>query len=131
MRNNTTALLDWLKHFIHPLGHLLSLDNLPGLSSSRNENFINQVHPLLLQKGFVFSTGDVGSSEGPKVIAELRKPLKHPNRISLVVPEDHHPLVDAVQTFFQDSGIGYDRCTFEGSMRQGQDMILLVDFGQP
>jgi len=86
---------------------------------------------MLLKSGFVFGPGDDGSSEGPKVIAELRKPLKHPKKITLIVPDDHHPLVNAVQTSLQDSGIGCDRCTLEGNIPQGQDMISIVDFGEP
>lgn len=107
------------------------LDTLPGSSASKDENFISQVHTLLLKSGFVFGPGDDGSSEGPKVIAELRKPLKHSKKITLVVPDDYHPLASAVQTSLQDSGIGCDRCTFEGKIPQGQDMILIIDFGEP
>lgn len=107
------------------------LDTLPGSSASKDKNFINQVHTNLLESGFVFSPRDENSSEGPKVIAELRKPLKHPKRVTLVVPDDHHPLVDAVQSLLQDSGISCDKCTFEGNIPPGQDMIVLVDFGEP
>lgn len=130
-RNNTTACVNCLKHFIHPLGRLLLLDTLPGSSASKDGNFISQVPTMLLKSDFVFGPGDEGSSEGLKTIAELRKPLKHPKKITLVVPDDHHNLVNAVETSFQDSGIGCDRCTFEGNIPQGQDMILMVDFGEP
>ena len=107
------------------------MDTLPGSSACKDKNFISQVHTNLLESGFVFNPRDEYSSEGPKVIAELRKPLKHPKRVTLVVPDGHHPLVDAVQSPFQDSGISCDRFTFEGNIPQGQDMIILVDFGEP
>lgn len=86
---------------------------------------------MLLKSGFVFGPGDDGPSEGPKVIAQLRKPLKHPKKITFVIPDDHHPLVNTVQTSLQDSGIGCDRCTLEDNIPKGQDMILIVDFGEP
>ena len=125
------AYADSLKYLIHPLGHLLLLDALPGWSASKDEKFINQVHTMLLKSGFVFSSRYDGFSEGPKVIAELRKPLKHPKKVTLVVPDDHHPLVDAVVSSLQNSGIGCDRLPFEDNLPQGQDMILLIDFGEP
>lgn len=126
-----TACADCFKHLIHPLGHLLLLDTLPGSTASKDEIFISQVHTKLLQSGFVFGPGDDGSSEGPKIIAKLRNPLKHPKKVALIVPDNHHPLIDAVQTSLQDSGIGCDRYAFGGNMPQGQDMILMVDFGEP
>lgn len=86
---------------------------------------------MLLKNGFVFGPGDGGSLEGPKFIAELRKPFKHPKEITLVVPDDPHPLADAVQSSLQDKGIGCTRCKFEGNIPQGQDMIVIVDFGEP
>ncbi|MCJ1434803.1 hypothetical protein MMC27_004173 [Xylographa pallens] len=130
-RNNITAYVDCLKYLIHPLGHLLLLDTLPGSSASKDKSFIGQVHTVLLKSGFGFGPGNDGSSEGFKVVAELRKPLKHPKKITIVVPDDHHPLVNAVQTSFQDNGIGCDICTFESKIPQGQDMMLIVDFGGP
>ena len=107
------------------------MDTLPGSAASKDEAFISQAHTTLLDSGFVFGPGHDGSSKGLQVIAELRKPLKHPKKITLVVPDGHHPLVDAVKISFQDTGIGCDICTFEGDVPQGQDMILLVDFGEP
>lgn len=107
------------------------LDTLPGSSASKDKNFISQVHNTLLKSGFVFGPGDDGSSEGPKIIAKLKNPLKHPKKLSLVVPDDHHPLVNAVQTSLQDSGIDCERYAFKDNIPQGQDMILMVDFGEP
>ena len=131
MRNNLTAGIDCLKHLIHPLGHLLLLDTVSGSSASNDARFVDQIHTAFLKSGFVFGAGEDRSSKSPWVVAELAKPLKHPKKITLVVPHDHHPLADAVQRSFQDSGISCDKCTFEGSMPQGQDMILTVDFGAP
>lgn len=131
MRDNITACVDCLKHLIHPLGYLFLFDTLPGSSTSQDEKFINQVHSMLHKNGFVFDPEEEGSLDGPKVIAQLWKPLKQPQKITLVVPDVHHPLVTAVQTSLHDSGIGYDRCTFDGTIPQDQDMILLVDFGEP
>lgn len=107
------------------------LDTLPASSASQDENFISRLHTILLKSGFVFGPGDDDSSEGPKVIAELKQPLKHSKMITLVVPDDDHPLVNAVQTSLQDSGIGCSICKFEGNIPQGQDIIIIVDFGEP
>ena len=126
-----TASVDCLKQLIHPLGHIILLDILPGSSASKDENFVSQLHTVFLKNGFVFGPGDGVSSEIPKVIAELKKPLKQPKKITLVVLDENHPLADAVQTSLQNSGIGCDRCTFEGNIPKGQDMILVVDFGEP
>lgn len=130
-RNDITACVDCLKNLIHPLGHLVLMDTFPRLSAAKDEVLISQVHTMLLKSGFVFGPGDDGSSEGPNVIAQLRKPLGNPKKITLVVPDDHHPLVNAVQTALQENGIGCDRFTFEGNIPQGQDMISIVDFGEP
>lgn len=86
---------------------------------------------MLLNSGFVFGPGDKGSSEGVNIIAELRKPPKHATKISLVVPHGHHPLVDAVETSLQNSGISCDKFKFNDNIPQGQDMIIIVDFGEP
>lgn len=107
------------------------LDTLPDSSASKDKNFISQLHTMLFKSGFVFDSRMDGSSEGPKIIAELRKPLKQSKKVTLVVPDNHHPLVNAVESSLQDSGVGCDRLTFEDEMPQGQDMILLVDFGEP
>jgi hypothetical protein len=68
---------------------------------------------------------------GPKIVAELRKPAKHQKRVTLVVPDFDHPLINAIEMSFRDSGIGCDKCTFEGNMPHGQDIISIVDFGEP
>ena len=89
------------------------------------------MHTNLLEDGFVFDPRDEHSSEGPKVVAQLKKSLKHPRKVTLVVPEDHHALVEVVCSTLQDNGISCDRYTFEGNIPQGQDMIVLIDFGEP
>ena len=86
---------------------------------------------MLIESGFVFDAGNHGSSESRKLIAQLKKPLKHPKKVTLVNRDDRHPLVNAIQTSLQEVGIGCDRCAFQGSAPQGQDMILIVDFGEP
>lgn len=50
---------------------------------------------MLFQSGLVLSYSDDGPSDGPKIIAEPRKSPKHPKKVTLVVPDNHHPLVDA------------------------------------
>ena len=125
------AYTDSLKHLLDPHGRLLLLDILPDSKVSKDENFIGQVHTTLLEKGFVFNPKEDGPSAGPNIIAELRKPLIHPKRVTLVVPESDHPLVNAVQSALHDSGVGCDRLTFEDQISQDQDMVSLVDFGEP
>ena len=120
-----------MKHLIHPLGHLLLWDTLASSSASKDENLIRKVRSTLIESGFEFGPGDDGSSEDLNFFAELKKPFKHPQKVTLVNPDDRHPLVNAVQTSLKDSGIGCDRCTFEGNILQGQDMIVIVDFGEP
>lgn len=120
-----------MKQLIHPLGYLLLLDTLPGSSASKDGKSLSQVHDNLLEYGFVFNSRDERPSEGPKVVAQLEKSLKHPRRVTLVVPEDHHALVEIVFSTLQDNGISCDRCAFEGNIPQGQDMIVLIDFGEP
>ena len=92
---------------------------------------MQEVHATLIQSGFGFGSGDDASPMDSKVFAELKRPLKHPKQISLIIPESHHPFVDAVQTSFQDRGIICNKCTLEGDIPQGQDIVSLVDFGEP
>ena len=120
-----------MKYLIHPLGHLLLWDTVAGPSASKDEKLSSQVHTMLIESGFVFDAGNHDSSECAKSIAQLKKPLKHPQRVTLVNRDDRHPLVNAIQTSLQDVGIGCDLCTFEGNAPQGQDMILIVDFVEP
>lgn len=122
--------MDLLKRLLHPLGHVI-LEDLRDPSPSKDESLHDQVYTMLFENGFVFGPGDDGSWKGRKVVAELKKPLKHPKKITLVVPVDDHPLVNAVQTSLRDADIDCDRCTFNGDIPQGQDMISLVDFGEP
>lgn len=89
------------------------------------------MHINLLESGFVFNPRSEHSSDGTKVVAQLKKSLKYPKKVTLVVPEDHHALAEVIQSTLQDRGISCDRCTFEGNIPQGQDMIVLVDFGEP
>jgi hypothetical protein len=57
--------------------------------------------------------------------------LKHPNKITLVVPDQDHLFVNAVRTIFQDNGISCDTCTSDGVFPQNQNIISLVDFHEP
>lgn len=85
----------------------------------------------LLQSDFEFGLEGDGLLAGLKVIAELRKPLQHANKITLVASDHDHPLVIAVKSTFQDSGICCDRCMPEDEFPQGHDVISLVDFDEP
>ena len=120
-----------MKYLIHPLGHLLLWDTVAGPGASKDEKLSSQVHTMLIESGFVFDAGNHDSLEGRTSIAQLKKPLKHPQRVTLVNRDDRHPLVNAIQISLQDVGIGCDLCTFEGNAPQGQDMILIVDFDEP
>lgn len=120
-----------LKQLIHPYGYLLLLDTSPGSNTSENESSLSQVHTNLVKNSFVFNPRDEISSEGPKVVAQLKKPLERPSRVTLVVPEDHHALIEVFCRTFEDNGISCDKCTFEGNIPPNQDMIVLTDFGEP
>ncbi|KAL9619044.1 MAG: hypothetical protein Q9160_006299 [Pyrenula sp. 1 TL-2023] len=146
---DVSACVSCLKHFMHPNGRLLLLDIFPeprwaslvkghlsdwsptSPAAYKDENFINQVHAKLDENEFAFAPENNGSSTAPKAVAHLKKPPKNPKKISLVVPKRHHPLVNAVQMSFQKSGIKCDRRTLEDDLPQGQDIISLVDFGEP
>ena len=65
------------------------------------------------------------------MVTQLKRTLRHPRRVTLVVPEDHHALVEANFNALRDNGVTCDRCTFEGNIPQGQNIIVLVDFGEP
>ncbi|MCJ1285677.1 hypothetical protein MMC26_005018 [Xylographa opegraphella] len=130
-RDSLTAYVDCLRNLIHPLGQLVLLDTLSGLSTSNDTGFSSEVQTALLESHFVFDSGNDGSSASPKVIAELGRPPKHPKKLTLVVPDGNHPLINAVQTSLHDNGIGCDTCTFDSNIPQGQDIILIVDFGEP
>lgn len=86
---------------------------------------------MLLESGFVFKLGDNDSPKGLKVVAELKKPPKHPKKVTLVISDQHHPLVNAIASSFQTIGVGCERLTVDDNIPQGQDMILLVDFDEP
>ena len=146
---NLGVCISWLRNFMHTSGRLLLLDIFPeprwvslikGHLSSwsptspaafKDEMFIDQAHTKLQENGFAFGPEHDGPSKGPKAIAELKRPLKHPKKVTLLVPERHHPLMNAVQMSFQKSGVKCDRCTLEGDIPQGQDVISIVDFGEP
>ena len=100
-------------------------------NASKNWNSLSQVHTSLLETGFVFGPGSKRSPEGPKAVAQLKRTLRHPRRVTLVVPDGHHALVEVVFNTLRDNDISCDRCTFEDDIPQGQDMIVLVDFGEP
>ena len=113
------------------MGYLVLWDTLAGSSLSEDENLSSQAHTMFSESGFVFDPGNDGSSAGHRVIAQMRKPLKRPQRVTLVYQDDRHPLLRAIQTSLQEIGIGCDGCTLEENAPQGQDMILIVDFGEP
>ena len=123
--------MDSLRQLIHPLGYLFLLDTLPGSSLSKVGVSLTEVHNYLLENDFVFNSRDEHSTKSPKVVAQLRKPSKYPKKVTLVVPEDHHALVDVICDTLQNNGISCDKCTFEDEISQGQDMIVLTDFGEP
>jgi hypothetical protein len=89
------------------------------------------VHTTLSENDFEFESEDNLESSIPRVFTQLKKTLKDTRKVSLVVPDDFHPLVNAVQNSFEDSGIECDICTFEDGIPEGQDVISLVDFGEP
>lgn len=130
-RHNRTAYVDYIKNFLHPLGHLVLLDTVPGSIAPKDGKMTSQMHTMLLKSGFVFGPRNDASSEGPRAIAELRKPLKQPKKLTLVVPDNHHPLVNAVQTSLQENGMDCDKFTLVENIPQGQDMMFIVDFGEP
>jgi hypothetical protein len=100
-------------------------------SASRNAAFVSGVYTTLSESGFSFESEDSLELNIPRVFAQLKKPLKDTRKVSLVVPDDFHPLVNAVQNTFEDSGIECDICTFEDGVPEGQDVISFVDFGEP
>lgn len=102
------------------------LDALQGSNAIKDE-----VHTDLLETGFVFNPRDENSSQSPKVVAQLKNSLKDPKKVTLVVPEGPHALVEVVQGTFQENGISCDRCKFEGNIPKDQDMIVLMDFSEP
>jgi hypothetical protein len=67
----------------------------------------------------------------PHIVAELEKPVKNSKKISLITPNSHHALSDKVEMAMKKFGFGCDRCTFDGEIPQGQDMVVLVDFAEP
>ncbi|TVY85203.1 6-hydroxymellein synthase terB [Lachnellula suecica] len=143
------ASLGHLKTLINPLGHLLMLEALPEsgwtmlnkdhlsapasptTNGLKDEKFIGEVQAALVNNGFEFGPEEDSHSTGPKVIASLKKPSKHSKKITLVVPKSEHPLVDAIETTFSDNGIECEKCTFEDGLPNGQDIVSLVDFGEP
>lgn len=120
-----------MKRLIHPLGYLFLLDALPRPNTSKDGTLLSKIHEDLLESGFEFNPKNGHSSDSPKVVAQLKKSLQHPKRVTLVVPEDHNALAEVVQSALQDGGISWDRCTFDDNISQDQDMIALVDFGEP
>ena len=122
---------DSLKYLLNPLGHLFLMDTLPGSRACGDEKFMRQWRAVLLKSGFVFCNRNETPSETPEIIARVEKPLKYPKRVTLVIPDGKCPLVNAVATSLQDNGIVCDRLKFKHDLPQAQDIISLVDFGQP
>ena len=98
---------------------------------SKDEKFYNQVRTALLDVGFTFGPSEEGSNTALNAVAELKRPVKHPKKVTLVVPGYHHRLAKAIETTFKENGISCDRRTFEGDIAQDQDIISIVDFGDP
>ena len=132
-RGDIKAYIDCLRQVIHPCGHLLLLHRCLGPSDSSNNVFVQDMENELFKNGFVFDSADENSSNGPKLIAKLNKSPKHPKKVTLVIPENPHSLVDAVRTSFQTCGIECEERTFESSagLDLDQDTVVLVDFGEP
>lgn len=146
---DVSACVSCLKHFIHPSGRLLLLDIFPeprwvslvkghlsdwsstSPAAYKDGSFIDKVHTKLNESDFVFGPENDGPSTAPKAVAQLKKPLKHPKKVTLITPKRHHSLVNAIQMAFQKGGIKCDRCTLEDDLPQGQDIISIVDFGDP
>ena len=120
-----------MSSLINPLGHLFCLQNFPESSTSKDQNSISLIHTNLSKIGFVFGAEDGASSDVPKAIAELRKPLKHPKRVTLVAPDDDHGLVNELVTSFQQSEIDCDKCRIEDDIPQGQDIVWIGDLSEP
>ncbi|KAL9114953.1 MAG: hypothetical protein Q9227_001196 [Pyrenula ochraceoflavens] len=141
--------LNCLKQLVRPDGRLLLLDIFPeprwvslikshvsnwsaaSPAAFKDELFIAEVHAKLQESGFVFGPEFDGPSAEPIALAELKRPVKHPKRVTLVIPERHHPLINAIQMSFQKNGVKCDRCTFDDELPQGQDIISIIDFGEP
>lgn len=123
--------VDTEKYVNERLQDYLSDGSSRNTSAPKDEKSINQIRTVLLESGFVFGSGDDSSLMGPRVVAQLDKLPKYQRKITLLVPERDHPLVNAVQVSFQASGIACDRCTHKDKIPQGQDVISILDFGEP
>ncbi|KAH8804521.1 KR domain-containing protein [Xylogone sp. PMI_703] len=145
---NLKTSVNHLKTLVSPSGRLVVLDTLlepewailvkgylsksTPPSASRDPNFIRQVHAALEQDNFEFGTDGEISPTSVKLVAGLKKAVKPPpKKVTFIAPDHDHPLVKAVQTSFQQAGIASDKCTFESTFPAGQDIISLIDFGNP
>ncbi len=63
--------------------------------------------------------------------ARLKASIGRANKITLLVPNGNWPLVIAVQKYLQEEEIEYDTRSIEDSFPPGQDVISLLDLGEP
>ncbi|PVH98314.1 KR-domain-containing protein [Periconia macrospinosa] len=63
--------------------------------------------------------------------AKLKAGDSRASKVTLLVPNNNHSFVTAVQKHFQKNGVECETCTFEDSFSPGQDVISLLDFVDP
>lgn len=63
--------------------------------------------------------------------ASLKATTSRAKKATLLVPNESVPLAIAVKTYFQENEIDYDVRSFGDSFPPGQDVISLLDFGEP
>lgn len=110
----------------------LSDNDSTASSESRSKDFVSSVHTTLSENDFEFQSKGTPEWSIPRVFAQLKKSSKSQTRkVSFIVPDEFHPLVNAVQNSFEDAGIEFDIRTFGDKIPDGHDVISLVDFGGP
>ncbi|CAI6340543.1 unnamed protein product [Periconia digitata] len=63
--------------------------------------------------------------------ATLKTALRPEKRITLLLPNSSNPFCNTVQKYLKDNKIDYDTCSLEDGLPTGQDIISLLDFGEP
>jgi hypothetical protein len=63
--------------------------------------------------------------------ARLKATTGRAKKITLLVPNGNSPLAIAVKTYFEENEIECDTCSLEDTFPPGQDVISLLDFGEP
>nr|BBL33416.1 putative polyketide synthase [Lachnum palmae] len=97
-------------------------------NSHKREAISSDLYAMLLDCGFEFKSKDKFQSA---FVARLKTAPSNTKKITLLSPKDDHPLVGAVRASFQERGIECSTCNFEDNFPDGQDIISLVDFGEP